>query len=88
MPIIRKLVEIEERPDDKKLFNVEDLILKINKICAIIFYVAALLDYVNAFLYFTGSNSKMGIVWLCIGSCMLCSGSLYLKKDKNDKVKK
>ncbi|MCM1227760.1 MAG: hypothetical protein NC320_10145 [Clostridium sp.] len=55
-----------------------------NKISAILFYAAALIFFVTAFIEFIGKNSKdsMGVVFLCLGAAMLCTGSANMKQYK------
>ena len=62
-----------------------------NKLCSVLYYVAALCFYITAIINFIGSDSGMGgmgVVYLCLGSTFLCLGSVYLtklKKDNKDK---
>ena len=61
-----------------------------NKLCSILYYVAAACFYINSILNFTSSNGGMGATFLCLGSTFLCLGSIYLskrKKDSNDNDK-
>lgn len=63
-----------------------------NKKIAGIYYFASLCFYIAAIINFiNGDNNSMAVVFLCLGSCNLCLGSVYLNKDKdngNNKDKK
>ena len=62
---------------------------KINKICSVCNYIAALLFYISAIINFADEkNTSMGIVWLCLGSTFLCLGAIYLQRNKKDKEEK
>lgn len=57
------------------------------KIRSALCYVSAVLYYLAAIINFVGgNNTSMGIVWLCLGSTVLCLGPLYLKKRKQNNV--
>ena len=61
-----------------------------NKLCSILYYVAAACFYISSILHLTSSNGGMGVTYLCLGSTFLCLGSVYLnkrKKDSNDNNK-
>lgn len=62
--------------------------MKKEKITAVLFYFASVFFYVAAIVGFIRGNS-MAIVWLCLGSAMLCLGSICLNKlgksPKNEK---
>lgn len=57
--------------------------MKKEKTCAILYYVSAVLFYAAAAINLLGGdNTSTGIVWLCLGSTMLCLGSVWLNKAK------
>ena len=54
----------------------------INK--SILFYIASVLFLVASAIGFTsGNENSMAIVWLCLGSSILCLGSNHKKKENN-----
>ena len=57
---------------------------------AILYYIAAVGFYIAAaFKFLAHDDSGMGIVWLCMGSSMLCTVSFWLNKmKKSDKSEK
>ncbi len=55
------------------------------KISAILYYVAALCWYIAAIICFTSESSRVGVIWLCLGSSMLCLGSASLNKYRKEK---
>lgn len=64
--------------------------MKREKICAILYYTASVCFYLAAAIqFFSGNDTSMGVVWLCLGSTMLCLASVWLnkmkKKDKEEK---
>lgn len=57
--------------------------MKKEKICAILYYTAAVLFYLTAAInIFGGNDTSTGVVWLCLGSTFLCLGSVWLNKMK------
>lgn len=57
--------------------------MKEKRICSILFFVAAALDYLAAIIYFVGEPPYyLAAIWLCCGSVFLCLGFLYWKKAK------
>lgn len=65
--------------------------MKKYKIASICYYIAAVASYVASIVFLTSNDSNnRGVIWLCIGSAMLCLGSAFLmksnKKDKKDKT--
>ena len=55
-----------------------------NKKIAGIYYFASLCFYIAAIINFINEdNNSMAVVFLCLGSCNLCLGSVYLNKDKD-----
>ena len=55
------------------------------KISSTLFYIAAVLLYLAAFInVFGGNNTSMGIIWLCLATTFLCLGSAFLKKSKEN----
>ena len=57
--------------------------MKKEKICAILYYNAAVFFYLAAAInIFGGNDTSMGVVWLCLGSTFLCLGSVWLNKTK------
>ena len=54
-----------------------------------IFFVGAIGAYITAALNFIGGhNTSLGVIWLCLGSAMLCFGSIELNKmNKKDEDK-
>ena len=58
--------------------------MKKEKICAILYYVAALAFYAAAAINFWGNHdTSMSVVWLCLGSAMFCLAPVWLNKTKN-----
>ncbi len=55
-----------------------------NKMCSILFYVAAVCNYITAINYFFGSDTSMGAVYLGLGSTFLSLGSFWLSKMKKE----
>ena len=55
------------------------------KLCCILYFVASLFLYVAAILGFTGGEKTMGVIYLCLGSAMLCLGAAKLNKYNKDK---
>ena len=60
-----------------------------NNKTAIIDYIASFVCYICAIIWFCGSSSSSGIMWLCIGSANLCLGSAWLirSRDRNSQTK-
>lgn len=58
--------------------------MKKEKTCAVLYYISAVLFYVVAAINLLGDNNdtSMGVVWLCLGSTMLCLGFVWLNKSK------
>lgn len=57
--------------------------MKNEKILMLIYFIGSIGAYVNAVLNLIGGyNTSRGVVWLCIGSAMLCFGSVELNKMK------
>lgn len=54
-----------------------------NKLSAILYYVAALAFYIAAIMEFIDKD-HMGALDLCLGSAMLCLGSVHMNKYKKD----
>lgn len=54
-----------------------------NRKIAIIYYLAAAVCYICAVIWFCGSNTSLGTVWLCIGSANLCLGSVWMKRSSD-----
>ena len=62
--------------------------MKKHKITATLYYVAAILSYISAVIYFAGENSNyMAGLLICIGSTSLCLGISHSKKSKENKNK-
>lgn len=60
--------------------------MKKEKKRAILYYFAAVCFYLASIMSFCGKNDRsMGVIWLCLGSAMLCFGSTELNKNKKDK---
>ncbi|MCD8145305.1 MAG: hypothetical protein LUD79_08250 [Oscillospiraceae bacterium] len=57
--------------------------MKINKVSAILSYLASLVFYITAVINFF-SDTGYGAVYLCLGSVFLCLGAFWLNRD-NDK---
>lgn len=47
-------------------------------LCAIMFYVAAMLTF------FFNENKGMGAMWMCLGSSWLCLGTVFTSKSKKE----
>ncbi len=60
---------------------------KNNKVVAALYFAGSLCLYICAILNFIYDGDS-GVVYLCLGSALLCLGALWLKKGKkdNDKV--
>ncbi|MBR1811785.1 MAG: hypothetical protein IJ766_09140 [Clostridia bacterium] len=57
--------------------------MKKEKISAIAYYVAALCFYIVALTKgFNSGDTSTRVIWICLGSAMLCLGSVYLSKIK------
>lgn len=48
----------------------------LNYITAILFYLAAIINFIN-------DKTTIGVVWLCLGSTYICLASLNAKKKKD-----
>ena len=55
-----------------------------NKLCVILYRIASVCFYVTAIFNFIASNSLIGAVYTCLGSCFLCLGFVYKKRIKKD----
>ena len=55
------------------------------KISAILYYAASLCWYIAAIISFTSESSRIGVIWLCLGSSTLCLGSDSLNKYRKEK---
>lgn len=59
--------------------------MKKEKTCAVLYYISAMLFYAAAAINLLGSNNtSTGVVWLCLGSTMLCLGSVRMNKTKKE----
>ena len=59
--------------------------MKKYKLISTLFYVAAVLYYLAAIITFvSGNHNSTGIMWLCLGSAILCFGSVFLNKSKDN----
>ncbi len=58
---------------------------KNNKIVSILYFTSALCFYVCAIINFTGKDSGMGTMYICLGSTFLCLGIVWLNKGSNGK---
>lgn len=48
-----------------------------------IYFIGSISAYITAAINLIGRyNTSMGVVWLCLGSAMLCFGSVELNKIK------
>lgn len=68
----------------KKSKNNGNRITDVFYVVSVLFYVAAMLNFVN------GDNTNMGLIWLSLGLTFLCSGTAFKvksKKDNDDKNK-
>ncbi len=73
---------------DVDTLKMGDVIMKKEKKRAILFYLASICFYLTSIICFTSKNdTSMGIVWLCLGSAMLCLGGTYLNKKNKDEEK-
>lgn len=59
-----------------------------NKMCAILWYIAAVGEFIAAIVCFVGPVKYLGGMNLCISSLMLCIGSGYLSKFKKEQNNK
>lgn len=58
--------------------------MKNKKTLMFIYFIGSIAAYITAALNLIGGhNTSMGVTWLCIGSAMLCFGSVELNKMKN-----
>lgn len=55
-----------------------------NRTTAVIYYVLAAVFYLVAVINFVDQTRKYGVIWLCLGSAWLCLGSVYLRKAQNE----
>lgn len=59
------------------------------KLDVMLYYFAAACFYASAIINFIFSDDNaMGVVWLCLGSAMLCFGSVQFNKLKNSNDEK
>ena len=57
--------------------------MKHKKTLMFIYFIGAIGAYITAALNFIGGhNTSLGVTWLCLGSAMLCFGSIELNKMK------
>lgn len=57
--------------------------MKNERILILIYFIGSIGAYITAALNLIGKyNTSMGVVWLCLGSAMLCFGSVELNKIK------
>ena len=57
--------------------------MKNKKTLMFIYFIGAIGAYITAALNFIGGhNTSLGVTWLCLGSAMLCFGSIELNKMK------
>ena len=63
--------------------------MKKEKTSAVLYYIASFCFYAAAIINFTSNRgNSMGVVWLCLGSTMLCLGSVWLNKSKKSEKDK
>ena len=54
------------------------------KIKAVWFYlISVFLDIVAIFTFAAGNHHGTGVVWLCVGSCFLCIGGYFSRKEQD-----
>ena len=59
--------------------------MKAKKFTSLLYYIAACCFYIVAAIKFFGDgDSNSGVVWLSLGSAMLCLGTVWFKKTKTD----
>lgn len=57
--------------------------MKREKTCAILYFISSFCFYISAIINFVGhGDASKGVVWLCLGTTMLCIGSMWLNKSK------
>ncbi len=56
---------------------------KNNKVVAVVYFVAAVCLYICAILNFINDGDS-GVVYICLGSVLLCLGVLWLNKGKKE----
>ena len=57
--------------------------MKNEKVLMLIYFVGSISAYITAAINLIGRyTTSMGVVWLCLGSAMLCFGSVELNKIK------
>ena len=55
-----------------------------NKTVSYLFYAAAIICYVCAFVwYFLNADHVLGVAWLCIGSAFLLNGRTWTDRSKS-----
>lgn len=83
-----KLVKTEKDPISQLYFSKNEKALKARKLYRLTagcFYLASFVEYITAIYYFMSDNSSSGVTWLCLGSAMLCVGSVQLLYSKRKK---
>ena len=56
---------------------------------AFLCFAASLLLYIAAAVsHFTSSDTSMTVVWICLGSALLCLGAVQKSKQNKDKKEK
>ena len=58
--------------------NKKDKTVILYYISSLLFYIAAIINYVG------GSEHRNAIIYICLGSLMLCLGAAGTNKNKND----
>lgn len=57
--------------------------MKNEKVLMLMYFIGSIGAYITAAINLIGRyNTSMGVVWLCLGSAMLCFGSVELNKIK------
>ena len=46
------------------------------------YIVSVFFDIVAIFTFAAGNNRGTGVVWLCLGSCFLCLGAYFSRKEQ------
>ena len=51
-----------------------------NKIASIIIYLVAVVCFICAAIWFSRSDTGLGVAWICIGIVFMISGSIWKRR--------
>ena len=58
--------------------------MKNSKITSIIIYLSAVICFICSAIWFSRSDTGLGVAWICIGIAFMISGTIWKKRsDKN-----